>query len=93
VGEAVAYLLIANAQSASRDEKLQTFPRREGQRRITSFVWDRAFGTFYDRPERPKKSPTVFNLGYTEEVAKVYPHVAELSGGVATGHPRQRDRS
>jgi hypothetical protein len=34
----------------------------------------------------------VFNLGYTEEVAETYPYVADLSGGVATGHPRQRDR-
>ena len=46
----------------------------------------------YDRPERPEKSATVFNLGYTEEVAAEFPWVAELSGGVATGHPRQRDR-
>jgi hypothetical protein len=30
-------------------------------------------------------------FGYTEEVAQTYPWVAELSGGVATGHPRQRD--
>ena len=45
-----------------------------------------------DRPERPEKSPTVFNLGYTEEVAREFPYVAELSGGVATGHPRQRER-
>jgi hypothetical protein len=36
------------------------------------------------------KSPTVFNLGYTPEVAEHYPWVARLSGGVATGHPRQR---
>ena len=63
---------------------------------------------WYDRAERPEKpalsiaeghvlsiaegSPTVFNLGYTPEVAERYPRVAELSGGVATGHPRQRDR-
>ena len=66
------------------------FHDENGNYGITSFLWDRAFGTFYDRPERPKKSPTVFNLGYTEEVAKLYPHVAELSGGVATGHPRER---
>jgi len=59
---------------------------------ITSFLWDRLFGTFYERPERPEKSPTVFNLGYTPEVAKLYPRVAQLSGGVATGHPRQRQR-
>ena len=57
---------------------------------ITSFVWDKAFGTFYERPERKVKSETVFNLGYTPETAKRYPWVAELSGGVATGHPTQR---
>jgi len=66
------------------------FHDENGNYGITSFLWDRAFGTFYDRPERPKKSPTVFNLGYTEEVAKVYPHVSRLSGGVAKGHPRER---
>jgi hypothetical protein len=60
---------------------------------ITSFLWDKLFGTFYDKAsDRPSKSATVFNLGYTPEVAEVYPHVARLSGGVATGHPRQRDR-
>ena len=57
---------------------------------ITSFVWDKAFGTFYERPDRKVKSETVFNLGYTPETAKRYPWVAELSGGVATGHPTQR---
>lgn len=58
---------------------------------ITNYFWDRLLGTFYERPERPVKSPTVFNLGYTPEVAKAYPWVAELSGGVATGHPRRRE--
>jgi len=58
---------------------------------ITSFMWDKLFGTLYDRPERPAKSETVFNLGYTPEVAKVYPWVAKHSGGVVTtGHPRRR---
>jgi hypothetical protein len=32
----------------------------------------------------------VFNLGYDEEVAKAYPWVKELSGGIASGHPRRR---
>jgi len=60
---------------------------------ITSFLWDRLFGTFYDKAsDRPGKSPTVFNLGYTPEVAEIYPHVARLSGGVATDHPRERVR-
>ena len=58
---------------------------------ITNYFWDRLFGTFYDKVSSRKKSPTVFNLGYTEEVATRYPKVKQLSGGVvATGHPRQR---
>ena len=67
------------------------FHDENGNYGITSFFWDRLFGTFYDRPERPVKSATVFNLGYTPEMAEIYPHVAKLSGGVATGHPRQRE--
>jgi len=60
---------------------------------ITSFLWDKVFGTFYDKAsDRPAKSATVFNLGYTPEVAEIYPHVARLSGGVATDHPRERVR-
>ena len=66
------------------------FHDENGNYGITSFVWDRVFGTYYDRPERPAKSPTVFNLGYDQEAAEKWPWVAELSGGVATGHPRQR---
>ncbi len=68
------------------------FHDENGNYGITTFFWDKLFGTFYDRSERPKKSETVFNLGYTPEVAERYPHVARLSGGVATGHPRQRSR-
>jgi len=69
------------------------FHDENGNYGITTFFWDKVFGTYYDRPERPVKSPTVFNLGYTPEVAEHYPWVARLSGGVATGHPRQRDNS
>ncbi|NJC34215.1 sterol desaturase/sphingolipid hydroxylase (fatty acid hydroxylase superfamily) [Sphingomonas jejuensis] len=60
---------------------------------ITNYFWDRLFGTFYERQERKAKSPTVFNLGYDEEAAKRWPKVAELSGGVVSGHPRQRHRA
>jgi sterol desaturase/sphingolipid hydroxylase (fatty acid hydroxylase superfamily) len=66
------------------------FHDENGNYGITTFFWDKLFGTHYDRPERPAKSPTVFNLGYTPEIAEKYPHVARLSGGVATGHPRKR---
>ena len=58
---------------------------------ITNYFWDRLMGTFYDRPDRPHKSPNVFNLGYTPEVAQRYPWVAQLSGGVETAHPRKRE--
>jgi len=59
---------------------------------ITSFVPDMLLGTFYERAERPTKSPSVFNLGYNEEVAATYPYVKALSGGIiATGHPRKRE--
>jgi len=70
------------------------FHDENGNYGITSFLWDRLFGTFYDRAlgHRPNKSPTVFNLGYTDEVAEKYPFVAQLSGGVVKGHPRQRGR-
>ena len=69
------------------------FHDESGNFGITNFAWDKLFGTFYERVHRPKKSETVFNLGYTPEVAATYPWVREMSGGViATGHPRQRDR-
>jgi sterol desaturase/sphingolipid hydroxylase (fatty acid hydroxylase superfamily) len=59
---------------------------------ITNYFWDRLFGTFYPGVSSRAKSPTVFNLGYTPEVAERFPHVARLSGGVATGHPVTRIR-
>ncbi|WP_294393312.1 sterol desaturase family protein [uncultured Sphingomonas sp.] len=66
------------------------FHDEDGNYGITNFLWDRLFGTLYTRISRPRKSPTVFNLGYTEEVAARYPWVARRSGGVAAGHPRRR---
>ena len=66
------------------------FHDEKGNFGITNFVWDKLFGTYYERVGGHQKSSTVFNLGYTPEVAARWPHVARLSGGVATGHPRQR---
>jgi sterol desaturase/sphingolipid hydroxylase (fatty acid hydroxylase superfamily) len=66
------------------------FHDEKGNFGITSFWPDRLFGTFYNREERPQKSATVFNLGYTDETATRFPWVARLSGGVAKGHPRRR---
>ncbi len=61
---------------------------------ITNFAVDKLMGTFYERPDRPLKSPSVFNLGYSEEIARTYPYVKDLSGGIiATGHPRKRENA
>jgi len=67
------------------------FHDERGNFGITNFFWDRLFGTLYARSERPLKSATVFNLGYSEAMASTYPWVGRLSGGMATGHPRRRD--
>jgi len=57
---------------------------------ITNYLWDRLLGTYYEKKDRPKRSATVFNLGYDEDVARDYPWVKQLSGGIASGHPRRR---
>lgn len=44
----------------------------DGNFGITNYFWDRVLGTFYEKKDRPHRSPTVFNLGYTEEVAVKY---------------------
>ncbi len=55
------------------------FHDENGNYGITNFAWDRLFGTLYERRDRPRKSPTVFNLGYDEEAARRYPWVGRLS--------------
>jgi sterol desaturase/sphingolipid hydroxylase (fatty acid hydroxylase superfamily) len=57
------------------------FHNEQGNYGITNFLWDRVFGSYYDRPRDVPKSATVFNLGYTEAEAARYPWVAALSGG------------
>lgn len=43
---------------------------------ITNFVPDKLLGTFNHDPRAVKKSPTVFNLGYTGKIVKLFPWVA-----------------
>ncbi len=62
----------------------------DGNFGITNYAFDRILGTYYEKRERPQRSETVFNLGYSEAVAVHYPWVKELSGGIASGHPRRR---
>jgi len=62
----------------------------DGNFGITNYFWDHMLRTYYEKKDRPGRSPTVFNLGYTEQVALKYPWVKELSGGIASDHPRRR---
>ena len=62
----------------------------DGNFGITNYWWDHILGSYYEKKDRPGRSPTVFNLGYTKEVALKYPWVKELSGGIASDHPRRR---
>ncbi|XHC51978.1 sterol desaturase family protein [Algihabitans albus] len=62
------------------------FHNEQGNFGITSFVWDRAFGTYYAHAKQIGRSPTVFNLGYTMAQTERYPWVEQLSEG-----PRRAD--
>jgi len=66
------------------------FHDENGNFGITSFIWDHLFGTYYEKAEGAPRSATVFNIGYTVEMAERYPWVARLSGGVLTDNPRER---
>ena len=55
------------------------FHNENGNYGITNFFWDKVLGTYYAGPKEMPRSKTVFNLGYTEEVAKDYPYVAEMT--------------
>jgi len=79
---ALAYMKARHLEHHFHDEN--------GNYGITNFAWDRLFGTLYTRNERPRKSPTVFNLGYGKDVAQRYPWVAELSGGSVPDRPMRR---
>ena len=63
------------------------FHDEDGNFGITNFAWDRLFGTLYTRPDRPAKSETVFNLGYTAEMAARYPAVANRSRDIGRRRP------
>lgn len=56
------------------------FHNEQGNYGITTFLWDRLFGSYYARVSELPPSPTVRNLGYTAEQYDRYPWVAELSG-------------
>lgn len=68
------------------------FHDEDGNFGITNFLWDRLFGTLYSRVDRPARSPTVFNLGYTPAAAQRYPWVANRSRPIETRRSGRRRR-
>jgi sterol desaturase/sphingolipid hydroxylase (fatty acid hydroxylase superfamily) len=70
------------------------FHSEQGNFGITSFLWDRAFGTLYRGVQEVPRSATVHNLGYAGPEREAYPWVAELSDDDATfAAARRRSRS
>ena len=66
---------------------LHHFHHEDGNYGITNFAVDRALGTYYDKAKDRPRSPSVYNLGYDEEMAEKYPWVAEQSGGAPMLRP------
>jgi len=69
------------------------FHDENGNYGITNFAWDRLFGTLYERRDRPKKSLTVFNLGYDDAAARRWPWVARKSAAPIPVRSRDDGRS
>lgn len=68
------------------------FHNEQGNFGITNFFWDRLFSTYYNAPSAVDASTTVFNLGYTDAQAELYPWVARLAKVPANLSPRERRR-
>jgi len=65
------------------------FHNENGNYGITSFFWDHRLRTYYAEARDIPRSPTVFNLGYTEAESELYPWVAARSNGRRSdSHPR-----
>ncbi|MEM9168968.1 MAG: sterol desaturase family protein [Pseudomonadota bacterium] len=55
------------------------FHNENGNFGIAEFFWDRAFGTLYEDNKDVPRSATARNLGYTDEIARRYPWVREVT--------------
>ena len=55
------------------------FHNENGNYGIAEFFWDKVFGTFYAKTDDTPRSQTARNLGYTDEMAQMFPWVKELT--------------
>ena len=63
------------------------FHDESGNYGITSYVVDRAFGTYYAEARDRRRSLHAFNLGYDAAEAARFPWVARLTGGPPRDRP------
>jgi len=74
-------------QKLKREHLMHHFQNENGNYGIVSFLPDRLFGSYYANARDTRRSPTVFNLGYDMEEAKLYPWVMELTGAPPRDKP------
>lgn len=66
-------------QHVKRAHLLHHFHDENGNYSITAFWFDRLMGTYYPDATARGRSPTARNLGYDDEMAKIYPWVKEAT--------------
>lgn len=69
------------------------FHNESGNFGIAEFFWDRVFGTFYAEATDKPRSATARNLGYTDETAKKYPWVKEMTDAEPKEKQAMRSRA
>lgn len=69
------------------------FHNENGNFGIAEFFWDKVFGTFYAETADRPRSATARNLGYTDETAKTYPWVKELTDNEPDKKQAMRSRA
>ena len=69
------------------------FHNENGNYGIAEFFWDKLFGTFYAETADAPRSATARNLGYTDETAKSYPWVKELTDAEPPAKQAMRSRA
>jgi sterol desaturase/sphingolipid hydroxylase (fatty acid hydroxylase superfamily) len=74
-------------QKLKREHLMHHFHHENGNYGIVSFLPDRLFGSYYATARNVPRSPTVFNLGYDLDEARLYPWVMELTGAPPRDKP------
>jgi len=68
------------------------FHNENGNFGIAEFFWDKAFGTFYAETKDKPRSATARNLGYTDETAKRFPWVKDITDAEPADRQAMRTR-